>query len=274
MNESYDDKPVKVDVEGRVAVVTLNSPDTLNALSPRMVVTLAQAWDEIQDRREVAVVLLRATGGRAFCVGADLKTLIPLLSGARDPVDEWDERVKEDPRLLNRALLRTSKFTVPIVSAVNGYVLAGGMELMLACDVRIAGEGSMFGLTEVSRGLIPGGGGLTRLSRQVGYAVAAQIVLTGEQVSAGDALQMGLINAVVPEDKVLDEAESLAQRMAKNAPMAMRKAKEALVRCAGVPFSEALRIESALAAEVLASDDAREGPRAFAEKRVPNFKGA
>ncbi len=274
MTQPYDEAPVQVEIDDRIAFVTLNSPETLNALSPRMVVELADVWERIEARRDVAVVLLSAAEGRAFCVGADLKTLIPLLSGSREPADEWDRQVKEDPRLLNRALLRTSRFTVPVIAAVSGFVLAGGMELMLACDVRLVGEGSTFGLTEVSRGLIPGGGGLARLSRQLPYAAAAKLVLTGEHVSATEALEMGLVNSVVPTDALAAEAKDLATRMARNSPIAMRKAKEALIQCSGIPFSEALRKESVLAAEVLKTDDAKEGPRAFMEKRAPRFTGA
>lgn len=265
--------PVLFEVTDGIARVTINRPDKLNTLSPEVVVRLAAAWDAVSSDESVRVVVLGAQGNRAFCAGADLGSLIPLLTGAREAKDDWDRQLKADPRLLNRALLRTSRFNVPVIAAVKGYALAGGTELVLASDLRIVSEDSTLGLTEVTRGLIPGGGGLARLSRQVPYTFAAQIALVGDRISATDALAMGLVTRVLPVAEVDAEVERLALRMARNAPVAMRKAKEALLQCGGRPLPEAFKIEGECAAVVVRTDDAREGPRAFMEKREPKFVG-
>lgn len=259
-------------VEG-IARLTLNRPEKMNALSPEMIVRLAEAWDTVATEPTVRVALLTGAGDRAFCSGADLGRLIPLFTGARQPEDEWDEKLRAEPRLLNRALLRNAEFSVPLIAAVRGFALAGGMELVLACDLRIAATDSEFGLTEVSRGIIPAGGGLARLPRQVPYARAAEIVLVGDRIPAAEALSMGLVNRLVPSDEVLSAARALAARMAANGPLAMRKAKEAMIRSSGSPLDEGFRIENECSRVVMASEDAREGPLAFMEKRAPRFTG-
>jgi enoyl-CoA hydratase len=268
-----DPGPVLFHLADGVARLTINRPEKRNALSPEVVVRMARAWEEIAGDSSVRVVVLRGAGDRVFSSGGDLQRLIPLLTGARQPEDEWDEKVKADPRLLNQAMLRTSRFTVPVVAAVNGAALAGGTELALAADLRIASQHSTFGLPEVTRGIIPAMGGLARLSRQVPYTFAARIALVGEPISAAEAFAMGLVTKVVPAGELDAEVERVVERMAANAPVAMRKAKEALLRCAGSPLPAALRIESECGAEVLRTDDAREGPRAFVEKRAPRFAG-
>lgn len=262
-----------LDVSGGIARITLNRPDKRNALSPEMVCRLADAWDAVEADPEVRVAVLTGAGETAFCSGADLGRLIPLFTGARPPDDEWDERLRAEPRLLDRALLRTTGFTVPVVAAARGYAVAGGMELLLASDLRVVADDSELGLTEVSRGILPAGGGLSRLGRQVPWARAAEIVLVGDRIPASEALAMGLVNRVVPAAEVLPTAEALAERMARNGPLAMRKAKEVMVTSNGLPLDEAFRIESRAAGVVMASEDAREGPRAFMEKREPRFTG-
>jgi len=260
-------------VDNGVAYVTINRPEKMNTLTPESMVRLAAAWDRIAEDTNVRVAIIGATGDQAFCAGADLGSLIPLLTGEREPADDWDRQLKNNPKLFSRALLRTGKFNVPVIAAVRGYALAGGTELVLASDLRIAADESEFGLTEVSRGIIPGGGGMARLSRQVPYTYAAQIVLVGDRIKAIDAFHMGLVTRLVPSGEVAGVAEELARRMARNAPIAMRKAKEAMIRCSGVPLSEAFGIESECAAVVMKTADAREGPRAFVEKRAPVFVG-
>jgi enoyl-CoA hydratase len=256
-----------------IAVLTLNRPARLNSLDPELVCRLADAWDQIAADPTVRVVVVTGAGDRAFCTGADLGRLIPLFTGARPVQDEWDRRLQADPRLLDKALLRRTDFAVPVIAAVRGFALAGGMELLLGTDVRIAAEDSEFGLTEVTRGIIPAGGGLARLARQVPWAKAAEIVLVGDRISAQSAAEMGLVNRLVPPAHVLGEAMHLARRMARNGPLAMRKAKEVMLSSNGMPFDEAYRIESRAAGVVMASSDAMEGPRAFVEKRSPNFTG-
>lgn len=267
------DPHLLLDIASGIARLTLNRPDKMNALSPEMVVRLAKAWDDIEADPTVRVAVVTGSGERAFCSGADLGRLIPLFTGAREPEDEWDERLRAEPRLLNRALLRTVEYSVPLIAAVRGFALAGGTELVLACDLRIAATDSEFGLTEVSRGIIPAGGGLARLPRQVPYARAAEMVLVGDRMPASEALAMGLVNRVVPSGEVVATADELARRMAANGPLAMRKAKEAMVRSSGRPLDDGFRIENDCSRVVMASGDAREGPRAFMEKRAPRFTG-
>lgn len=154
-----------INIDGGIARLRLNRPDKRNALSPEMVVRLAEAWQSVAVDPSVRVALLTGAGDTAFCSGADLGRLIPLFTGGRRAEDEWDERVAADPGLLDRALLRTTEFTVPVVAAARGFAVAGGMELLLACDLRVMAEDSELGLTEVVRGIIPAGGGLSRVGR-------------------------------------------------------------------------------------------------------------
>lgn len=256
-----------------IVTLTLNRPDKLNALSPEMLCRLADAWDDVAADPTIRVAVVTGAGDRAFCTGADLGRLIPLFTGARPPEDEWDERLRADLSLLDKALLRRTDFSVPVVAAVRGFALAGGTELVLGTDLRIAAEDAEFGLTEVARGIIPAGGGLARLARQVPWAKAAEIVLVGDRISARDALAMGLVNRLVPASDVVAVARRLAERMAANGPLAMRKAKEVMLVSNGRPFEEAFAIESRAAGVVMRSDDAVEGPRAFMEKRAPRFTG-
>ena len=265
--------PVLFSVENGIARVTLNRPSKMNALNPEMIVRLARCWDAIQADPSVRVAILAAAGERTFCAGADLGRLTPLLMRARQAEDEWDEALLAEPQLLNRAMLRRVDFTTPVIAAARGTVVAGGMELVLACDLRVVGDTATLGLAEVKRGLIPAAGGIARVSRQLGWAAAAEILLVGDQISAAEALRIGLVNRVVAADQVLPTAQTLAERMAQNSPLAMRKAKEAMTGASGRPLEEAFGVEDQCIKIVLRSDDAREGSRAFMEKRKPNFSG-
>ncbi len=264
---------LRLTIDDGVAIVTLDRPDKLNSLNPELVCRLADAWDAIAGEPEVRVAIVTGAGDRAFCTGADLGRLIPLFTRARPADDEWDERLLSDHTLLDRALLRRTDFTVPVIAAVRGFAVAGGTELMLGTDLRIAADDSEFGLTEVSRGIIPGGGGLSRLARQVPWSRAAEIVLVGDRIDARTALDIGLVNRIVPADDVMDLAMQFARRMARNGPLAMRAAKEVMVTSNGLPLDEAFAIESRVAGRVMRSADAIEGPRAFIEKREPRFTG-
>jgi enoyl-CoA hydratase/carnithine racemase len=259
--------------EGGIAQVTLNRPEKMNALNPEMIVRLARCWDDIEADSSIRAVILTGAGGRTFCAGADLGRLTPLLTRARPAEDEWDEALLGDPKILNRAMLRRTDFTTPVIGALRGAIVAGGMELALACDLRVVAEDSSLGLLEVKRGLIPAAGGIARLSRQVSWAVAAEMLLVGDRISAAEALRVGLVNRVVPSDDVLATAQGLAKQMAENSPLAMRKAKEAMLGCSGRPIDEAFAVEDSCIKVVLRSADAKEGSRAFIEKRKPNFSG-
>ncbi|MAT82805.1 MAG: enoyl-CoA hydratase [Gammaproteobacteria bacterium] len=256
-----------------IAYLVMNRPERRNALSPQMIVEMAAAWQDFRDDREARVAILTGAGDRAFCAGADLGLLIPLLSGARKPEDEHDEALLADRSLMQKALLRDFELYKPVIAAVNGFALAGGTEILQATDLRIAAEHAEFGLSEVMRGIIPAGGSLVRLARQIPYCKAMQILLTGDRMSAEEAYRIGLINEVAPAAEVLGRAEALAARIAENGPLAVAACKEAVTRTSGLPLNDAFRIENELAGRVMRSKDAIEGPRAFMEKRKPEFRG-
>jgi enoyl-CoA hydratase len=267
------EEPVLFSMAAGIATITLNRPAKMNALNPEMIVRLARYWDQVEADPTVRVAILTGAGERTFCAGADLGRLTPLLTRARGAEDEWDEAMLAEPKILNRAMLRRTDFTTPVIGAMRGTVVAGGMELALACDLRVVAEDSTLGLSEVKRGLIPAAGGIARVSRQVSWAAAAEILLIGERISAADALRIGLVNRVVPSAEVLATAQALAQTMAQNSPLAMRKAKEAMVGSSGRSLDEAFGVEDQCIKVVLRSEDAREGSKAFMEKRRPNFSG-
>jgi len=267
------ESPILFDVADGIARVVLNRPDKRNALNPEMIVRLARAWDEIKDSPSVRVALLSGAGDKTFCAGADLGRLTPLLTRARPAEDEWDEALLSEPKLLNRAMLRRTDFYIPVVAAMRGAIVAGGMELALACDIRVVAADSTLGLLEVQRGLIPAAGGIARVSRQIAWALAAEVLLVGDRLSAEDALRASLVNRVVPAAEVEETALAIARRMARNSPLAMRKAKEAMLRSSGTTIGEAFAMEDECIKVVLRSNDAREGSRAFMEKRDPVFTG-
>jgi len=256
----------------RVALVTFNRPTKKNALTPEMIVLLAQAWREFHDDDGLRVSILTGAGD-TFSAGADLGRLIPLLTRARAPEDEWDRALLADKSLSQAALLRRYELWKPVIAAVNGPALAGGCEILLATDLRLGVPEATIGLPEPKRGIIPGAGSMARLARQIPYVHAMQIMLTGDAVPAPAALAMGLLNEIVPRESLLDRAFELAARISANGPLAVRKIKEAVIRCQGRPLEAAFTIEDECVREVMRSADAREGPRAFVEKRTANFTG-
>lgn len=266
-------EPVLFDITDGIARVTLNRPEKMNAITPQMLVLLDRAWEAIAADSTVRVVILAGAGERAFSAGADLGRLTPLLARARPAEDEYDEALLADPKLLNRALLRRTDFTTPVIAAMRGVVAGGGMEIMLGCDLRVAGESSQFGLPEVKRGLIAAAGGVSRVAAQISQARAAEIILTGERIPAADALAWGLINRVVPDADVQTTADELARRIAENAPLALRAAKQVVLASTGGSIADGFAAEDAAIVPLLRSKDVREGSKAFVEKRRPNFVG-
>lgn len=256
-----------------IARITLNRPDKRNAFSPEMLVRLCDIWKDVAEDREIRVALVTGAGDQAFSSGGDLGSVIPLMMRTRQPVGEWEERFSQDRKQLYRAILRGANFFKPVVAAINGHALAGGAEFVLATDIRVMSETATIGVTEVRRGLIAGGGSLVRLARQVPWAMAMELALVGEAVTAQQALAMGLVNRVVPPDQVLAVAEDLARRISLGAPMALAKTKEAMVRSNGLPFDDAFAIEAQCTKDNAATADAKEGPRAFMEKRPPVYTG-
>ena len=257
-----------------VAVLTLNRPAVRNAFSPQTMVLLAEAWTDFRDDEAMRVAVLTGAGDEAFCAGGDLKRLMTLFTGARKTEDEWDERLMSNAGpIMSAALLRPFELYKPIVAAINGYALAGGSEILQSTDIRIASRTASFGLSEAKRGLVPGGGSMVRLPRQIPYCKAMEILLLGDRISAEEAHRIGFVNEVVEPEELMPRALEIAQRLAKNAPLALRKIKEAVIRTSGLPLEEAYTIEHECAAVVMQSKDAREGPLAFAEKREPVFTG-
>ena len=261
------------EIRGNVAWLTMNRPEIYNALSPELMVRMARAWHELLADDRVRAVILTGAGDKGFCTGADLGRLIPLLTGARAAEDEWDREIIQHPQVLDHAVLKGVDFFKPVIAAVNGFCVAGGMEMMLASDIRVAVDSASFGLQEVKRGIAPLGGSLARLPRQMPWCKAMEVLLTGERFDAQEARRLGLINYVVPRDQLLNKAGQLAAAIAENGPLAVRVVKQGALRCSGTTLEESFAIESELRPIVETSEDAREGPLAFIEKRKPVFKG-
>lgn len=250
---------VRFERRGPVALVTIDRPEAMNALTPEMLRGLDAAFAAFEADSALQVAVLTGAGDRAFCAGLDLKAGAERLTGG-------DELGYADPT--KRQLSDVFK---PVIAAVNGACVAGGLELLLGTDLRVAAEHASFGLAEVRWGLVPLGGSHVRLPRQVPWAVAMELLLTGEPIDARRAYEVGLVNRVVPREELLPTALALAERICRNGPLAVRTAKEIAVRA--LALESGFVLEKALGARVLASDDAKEGPRAFAEKRAPRFRG-
>jgi enoyl-CoA hydratase len=243
----------------RVAVVTINRPEAMNSLTGEMLSGLDDVFEEFNRDPDLWVAILTGAGDRAFCAGMDMKEAIPLITSG-------DEMGYED-----HTKRQFSDVFKPIICAVNGHCIAGGMEMLQGTDLRIAAEHATFGLGEVRWGIIPTGGTHIRLPRQIPWAVAMELLLTGQPIDSRRAYEVGLVNRVVPAGELMDAALDLAERICKNGPLAVRTAKEIAVRALGL--EPGFVLEKSLGARVLASDDAKEGPRAFVEKRSPRFTG-
>ena len=257
-------------VNGHVAIITLNRPEARNALNPEVAARLADAWVAVRDDDRVRVAILTGTGS-CFCAGADLGQLIPLYSGARKAENEWDERVVADRGLARRALLRDFDPEKPIIAAINGHAIAGGMEIVQGTDIRVAVSAAKFGVQEVKWAIFPAGGSSVRLPVQLPYAKAMELLLTGDLITADEALGFGFLNYVV--DDVLAKAMEIANKIAANGPLAVKAIRRSVKACLGKPEFDALQIENEISAPVFLTEDAKEGPRAFMEKRVPVYKG-
>jgi len=242
-----------------IGIITINRPEAMNSLTIEMLLGIEEAFEEFNKDPEMWVAIFTAAGDKAFSSGLDLKEAAPMLtSGDSLGFDDTTKR-------------QFSDVFKPIICAVNGFCIAGGMEMLLGSDIRIAAEHASFGLGEVKWGLVPLGGTHVRLPRQIPWAIAMQLLLTGKNIDAQRAYEVGLINEVVPADQLMPTALKLAERMCRNGPLAMKTAKEIAVR--SLELEGGFVLEKALGARVLSSEDAKEGPRAFAEKRPANFKG-
>lgn len=260
---------VRFETDGAVAIVTIDRPEVHNALDAETSGALAAAWLRFRDDDVLRVAVLTGAGERAFCSGADLRGVGDFYRSMSSA--QRLRRSEQTPGL--GGITRNLAVDKPIVAAVNGYCLAGGLELALACDLRIASENATFGLPEVTRGIMPGAGGTQRLPRLVGPERALDLILTGRRIDAREAERIGLVSRVVPLESLRGEALAVAGAIAANAPLAVRAAKAAVWRGLDLPLEEGLRLEQLLAEPVRQSEDAQEGPRAFVEKRRPEFKG-
>ena len=255
---------VLYETRNRIAYITLNRPEAMNALNREVRQGLNESLRSFRDDPEVWVAIITGAGGRAFSAGADLKEMsagreaeatggpaAPLSAGPTGDVQTWK----------------------PIIAAIGGYCLAGGLELALRCDIRIAAEGSRFALTEVARGIIPGNGGTQRLPRVVPLGIAMEMIFTARHITAEEAYRIGLVNRLVPADQLMAAAEEVANQIVANAPLSVRATKEAILRGLDTTLEEGLRLEAMFSRLVWTTADSREGPKAFAEKRPANFQG-
>lgn len=242
-------------------------------LNGDMFVELADAWEEVREDSAVRVAVLTAAGEVDFCCGGDLGAVIPLWTGARQPQTSVEERLVADPLIADKIMLKDRPLLKPIIAAVNGRALGGGTELLQATDIRIAADHAEFALPEPKVGVVPGAGSMVRLTRQLPYAHAMKILLGGEPVSAAEALAMGLISEVVPLAQLQERAEEVAANVSRQAPLALQAIKRTALESHTLPWAEAFALEMEQSAVVMMSKDAREGPRAFKEKREPQFKG-
>lgn len=255
--------PIDFVIEENIALITINRPDRLNALDAEHYRWLSDAWIRVRDDDDIRVAIITGAGDRAFTVGADLKSYVP------KPVDLPEMWLTQREQLLNRGL----EVWKPIVAAVNGACLGGGSTMLFATDIRIAVPHATFNLAEVSRGLVPGNGGTQRVLRQMPYAIAMEMMLTAATFDAETAARWGLVNKVVPPDRLLDEAFGYARRIAANAPLAVQAAKELAIRSSDMSLATGLRMEHITNRLLWTSEDVQEGPAAFAERRPPRFKG-
>ncbi len=259
---------ILVETRGRLRILTINRPQVKNALDIDTSRVLAQHFIEFCDDPEVWVAIITGSGTESFCAGGDLKK-IGTYYASMTPAERLN-RGETEPGF--GGITRNLPVWKPVIAAINGFCLAGGLEIALACDLRVAEEHASFGLTEVKWGIIPGAGGTQRLPRLIGVDRALDLILTARKMPAEEALRCGLVSRLVPAGQALEKAVELAEQICENAPLAVRAAKEAVMRGLDMRLEEGLRLEQLLAEPLRQSDDAKEGPRAFAEKCKPQFR--
>jgi enoyl-CoA hydratase len=264
------DPAVIVEAEGPVLVVTLNRPEKKNAVNCEVMCRLYDAWLRLDAEDPLRAAILTGRGD-TFCAGMDLAEIGKMRAGVAD--NPWMERVKMEPEVIYGAWLKTYRPTKPVILAAEGFARAGGTEILQGTDIRVAGESAKFGVTEVQRALFPMAGSAVRLRRQIPYAIAAEMLLAGEDLPARRAYELGLVNHLVPDGEALAKAKQIARRIAENGPLAVKGILATLRETETLPEAEAFAIEQRYGMQVMASKDAAEGPRAFLEKRKPVFEG-
>jgi len=253
-----------VQQHGPVLIVTMNRPAAKNALTAAMMGIMREAWDQVDADPQIRVCVLTGAGGD-FCAGADLKVMAAAPPGESFAAGSDVSRID--------SLLKGRRLTKPLIAAVEGVAIAGGTEILQATDIRVAAQSARFGVAEARWGLFPLGGSAVRLTRQLPYTLAADLLLTGRHISAAEALEMGLIGYVVPDGTALTKALEIAEVIAANGPLAVQAILRTIRETEGLAENEAFAIEAELGKAVFASEDAKEGPRAFMAKRRPEFRG-
>lgn len=246
-----------------VAIITLNRPEAFNAMSTSLLLALKKAIQELSMNESVYCTIITATGDKAFCAGADLKE--------RREMNE--HQVVEAVKLIGSTVLAVEQMPMPVIAAINGVAFGGGLELALGCDLRLAADHIQLGLTETSLAIIPGAGGTQRLPRLIGIGKAKQLIYTAKRITAREALELDIVEEVVPSAELMNAALSLAQTIANNGPIALRQAKTAINQGMQVDLMMGLTIEHLSYNETLHTEDRREGLQAFKEKRKPVYRG-
>jgi enoyl-CoA hydratase len=263
-----ESRTVLYEVKDQIAWITFNRPDVMNAINQEMSGEIVSACRRAEEDENVRVVIFKGAGEKAFSSGMDLKERA---QGA--PVSVIERRQAKTAPEANTPAKAVAAITKPTIAAINGYAVGGGLELALACDLRLGAEDAKLGLTEVRHGIMPGAGGTQRLPRVVGVAEALEICLLGQLIDGKEAFRVGLVHQVVAHEELFAAAERMAQTLLKGAPLSLRFIKEAVRKGSDLPLEEGLRLEADLSALIGTTEDSKEGPRAFAEKRAPVWKG-
>ncbi len=250
-------------IEDNIALITLSRPEAANAFSHQLLDDLLHVVEHVNSQQDIRATIVTASGEKAFCAGADLK----------ERAGMTDDEVVQTVHKIGKAVHAVENIKSPVICAINGVAFGGGLELALACDLRVSADHAKFGLTETSLGIIPGAGGTQRLPRLIGLGKAKEMIYTAKRVNADEANKIGLVERVVPSHQMMDEALDLARSIASNAPVALRQAKQAINKGFNVDLETGLQIESMSYQVTIPTEDRMEGLRAFKEKRKPEYKG-
>lgn len=265
MSESSNQPHALIEQRGHTLVVTLNRPEARNALSGEMLSLMVDAWDRVDADDDIRSCILTGAGG-SFCAGMDLKAM-----RAKPPGESFSDGSYDPSRI--DALLKGRRLTKPLIAAVEGAAVAGGTEILQGTDIRVAGESAKFGVSEAKWSLYPMGGSAVRLPRQIPYTVAADMLLSGRHISAAEAFDIGLIGHVVSDGQALTKALEIADNVNNNGPLAVQAILRSMRETEALSENDAFKVDTKIGIGVFSSDDAKEGPKAFADKRTPQFHG-